>query len=248
MALDAVSRLNSSLGRVSSIISVAWPTTAAGLIREQEKLARATPPAWRPADVRSVGGCFVCFARGKGGPGEAGDPGWAGAALLRGTRLVAGAVAAGEAGAAYQPGLLALREGRLLEAAVRRLPEEPDVLLVNATGRDHPRRAGLAFHLGAVLDVPTIGITHRLLLAEGRWPAGEQGATSPFELEGEHVGCWVRTRRGTRPLAVHAAWRTDAESAVTFVRATLSRTRTPEPLRQARRLARTERERSECGR
>jgi deoxyribonuclease V len=205
-----------------------WPTTADELIREQEQLARASPPPWTSAGDPAIGGCFVCFA---------GDSGWAGAASVRGE----GAVVTGPARAAYEPGLLALREGPLLEAAVGQLVQLPDVLLVNATGRDHPRRAGLALHLGAVLELPTIGVTHRLLLAEGEWPADEQGAMSPFELEGERVGYWLRTRRGTRPLAVHAAWRTDAESAVELVRSILGTRRTPEPLREARRLARTAR-------
>jgi deoxyribonuclease V len=216
----------------------AWPATAEELIREQEELARATPPLWTPAGELAIGGCFVCFARGKTGPGQAGDPGWAGAALLRGDQCVA---SASVAGAAYEAGLLALREGPLLEAAARDLAEGPDVLLVNATGRDHPRRAGLALHLGAILDVPTIGITHRLLVAAGDWPADERGATNPFHLEGEPVGYWLRTRRGTRPLAVHAAWRTDAETAVALVGSILGTARTPEPLRLARRLARTAR-------
>lgn len=219
----------------------AWPTNADQLIREQHELAGATPPFWTPTDDAPVGGCFVCFVRGKSGPGEAGDPGWAGAAVLRGGRVRAKGIVTGKAGAPYEPGLLALREGALLEAAVRSLAEKPDPLLVNATGRDHPRRAGLALHLGAVLDLPTIGITHRLLLAEGEWPADEPGATSPFQLEGERVGYWLRTRRGTRPLAVHAAWRTDAATAVDLLRSILGTRRTPEPLREARRLARTAR-------
>jgi deoxyribonuclease V len=215
----------------------AWPTTADELIREQKDLAQATPPLFVPGGALAIGGCFVCFARGKSGAGDAGDPGWAGAAVMGG----AGAVVTGAAGAPYEAGLLALREGPLLEAAVRDLVELPHVLLVNATGRDHPRRAGLALHLGAVLELPTIGITHRLLLAEGQWPANGQGATSPFQLEGERVGYWLRTRRGTRPLAVHAAWRTDAELAVELVRSIPGTRRTPEPIREARRLARTAR-------
>ncbi len=212
-------------------------------MREQEALAQAAPALWRPAAVGSptVAGCFVCFARGSLGPGAAGDRGWAGSALLRDGRLVAQAVAAGEAGAAYEPGLLALREGPLLEAAVRALEVEPDVLLVNATGRDHPRRAGLALQLGAVLDLPTVGVTHRLLAAEGAWPGESSGATSDFRLDGELVGRWLRTRPGTRPLAVHAAWRTDPDAAVEIVLATLRGTRTPEPLRRARQAARTAR-------
>jgi deoxyribonuclease V len=137
----------------------------------------------------------------------------------------------------YEPGLLALREGAVLEAAVRALAEPPDVLLVDATGRDHPRRAGLAVHLGAVLDLPTAGVTHRPLAAEGEWPPDERGACSPLRLGGEVVGYWLRTRAGTRPLAVYAAWRTEADTAADVVLATC-RARTPEPLRAARRRAR----------
>jgi deoxyribonuclease V len=219
-----------------------WPATPAELVTVQEELARASPPPWRPGSAElAVGGCFVCFVRGKTGPGDAGDPGWAGAALVRGDRLVASSVVAGAAGAAYEPGLLALREGPPLESAARQLRAPADVLLVNATGRDHPRRAGLALQLGAVLDVPTVGVTHRLLLAEGDWPPDERGTAAPFHLGDECAGYWLRTRRGTRPVAVHAAWRIDAETAVAVVAALAGGPRTPEPLRQARRLARTAR-------
>ena len=213
-----------------------WPATAEELVHEQERLARAGPPAWHAAGpaALAIGGCFVCFARGPSGPGEAGDAGWAGAALVRDGALVETTVASGAAGAPYQAGLLALREGPLLEAAVRALQAEPDVLLVNATGRDHPRRAGVALHLGALLDVPTVGVTHRLLVAEA-------GASNRIVLEGECIGYWVRTRAGTRPLAVHAAWRTDPDEAVAVVLASLAGTRTPAPLRLARQAARSQR-------
>jgi deoxyribonuclease V len=150
------------------------------------------------------------------------------------------ATVVGRAGAPYLPGLLALRSGPLLEAAVRALSVRPDVLLVDATGADHPRRAGLAIHLGAVLDTATVGVTHRPLMATGQWPADEAGAMSPLLLDGILVGFWVRTRAGRRPLAVHAGWRTDAHTAARIALAA-ARVRTPEPLRQARRLARTAR-------
>jgi deoxyribonuclease V len=152
-------------------------------------------------------------------------------------------VVEGAAGAGYEAGQLALREGPLLEAAVRALAEPPDVLLVNATGRDHPRRAGLALHLGRVLNLPTVGVTHRTLVAAGDWPPDERGAEAPLVLEGELVGYWLRTKRGVRPLAVHSAWRTDPDTAAAIVLAAVRRARTPEPLRVARRAARTARER-----
>lgn len=180
----------------------------------------------------------MCFARGKAGPGGAGDPGWAGAALIVGGDVVEAVVVAGPAGAPYEPGRLALREGPLLEAAVRRLRERPEVLLVNATGRDHPRGAGLALHLGVLLDLPTVGVTMRPLVAVGTWPADAAGAMSPLLIGDEVVGYWIRTQRGVHPIAVHAGWRTDPATAAAVVLTVAGPARTPEPVRQARRAAR----------
>ena len=204
-------------------------------------LADAQPPIWRsvaePAFL-PVGAVAICFPLGTSGPGARGDRAWAAAAVVSGRRTVDGATVVGKAGARYEAGLLALREGPLLEAAVRALHEAPDVLLVDATGRDHPRRAGLALHLGAMLAVPTVGVTHRPLLAEGDWPAEPKGQSAPLVLDGERVGAWVRRRAGARPVAAHSAWRTDVDTAVRVVLGTAGSHRTPEPLRRARRLAR----------
>jgi len=143
--------------------------------------------------------------------------------------------------APFVPGLLALREGRLLQQAVRQLKNPPDVLIVNATGRDHPRRAGLAVHLGAACGLPTIGATDRPLIAVGAEPGSEAGAATELRLEGELVGYRLRTHAGARAVVVHAGWRTDAETARTVVLSVTGRGRTPEPLGEARRLARTSR-------
>jgi len=212
---------------------VRWPRTADALADEQSRLAAEIWTAWRPHGRYVVGACFVCFERGGPGDGEAGDQGWAAAAAGGDV-----AVANGVASAGYESGRLALREGALLESAVRGLPRVPDVLIVDATGRDHPLRCGLALHLGALLGVPTVGVTHRPLAATGEWPADERGATSPIRVGGEHVGYWVRTKRGVRPIAVHAAWRTGPEAAVEVVLSATERARTPEPLRRARTAAR----------
>ena len=215
-----------------------WPADAAALIAEQADLAARPMPPWAFDPAAPLGGCFACFARGGTGPGRAGDPGWAGAGLVQQGRTTASAVVAGTAGGPYAPGLLALREGPLLEAAVLALPFTPAVLLVDGTGRDHPRGAGLALHLGAVLGLPSVGVTHRPLLAEGAWPEDRRGSAAPLRLAGRVVGYWVRTRAGARPLAVHAAWGTSPEVAVDVVLAAMGRARTPEPLRAARAAAR----------
>jgi deoxyribonuclease V len=151
-----------------------WPSTREELIEEQLRLAALAPPPWRFEPATRVGGVFVCFARGGTGPGSAGDPAWAAACVGRQS-----AVVPGRAGTPYEPGLLALREGPLLEAAVRALPAQLDVLLVDATGRDHPRRSGLALHLGAVLDLPTVGVTHRPLVARASGPRRNDAPAVP---------------------------------------------------------------------
>lgn len=219
-----------------------WPTDADSLEAVQRGLAAATPPQWRPPDRSlSIGGCWVCFPRGLTGRGAAGDPAWTAAVVMRDGRVLAQRVTQGATGAPYQPGLLALRMGALMEQVVNGLRTRPDVLLLDAGSRDHPRRAGLALHLGSVLDLPTVGVTHRPLLAEGEWPADRRGATSPLHVGDTVVACWLRTQPGVRPLVVHPGWRVDLETAVGLALRTTSRRRTPEPLRRARQLAREER-------
>lgn len=188
-----------------------------------------------------LGGCFVCFERGGRGRGAAGDRGWAAAVTLGAHVTLSGTAVAGAAGGPYAPGLLALREGPMLERAVDRLSVRPQLLLVNATGRDHPRRAGLALHLGAQLGIPTVGVTHRPLLAQGEAPADRAGAEAPLRLDGVEVGRWVRTRVGARPVAAHAAWGTDPATAASIVARSAVGCRTPEPIRRARMLARAAR-------
>jgi deoxyribonuclease V len=224
-----------------------WPASPAELIEVQHALAAAVAeprdPAsrqpWRPASPHpAIGACVVVFPRGQTGRGARGDPAWAAAAVLRCRQVLAQSTVTCQAAGPYLPGLLALREGPCLEAAVRALAVTPDVLLVDATGADHPRRAGLALHLGAVTGLPTMGVTHRPLLAHGPWPPDARGAHSPLSLDGECVGAWLRTRAGARPVAIHAGWRTTLEVAIEVVLSCSFGHRTPEPFRHARRLAR----------
>ena len=217
-----------------------WPTSADELIEAQRVLAAATPEPWQlPASGDPlIGACVVVFPRGQTGRGARGDPAWAAATVLRRSQVLAHATVTGEAAAPYIPGLLALREGPCLEAAVRALSVAPDVLLVDATGADHPRRAGLALQLGAITGLATIGVTHRPLLAHGAWPPDQRGARSSLSLDGACVGAWVRTRAGARPVAVHAGWRTSLDVAIEVVLSSALGHRTPEPMRHARRLAR----------
>ena len=219
--------------------TVRWPGSRDELVAVQRELAALRPVAWRPsAGLLAVGGCFVCFPRHTTGAGGRGDRAWAAAVVMQRLDVIDRSIVAGTAGAPYEEGLLALREGALLEAAVRELVPTPDVLVVNATGRDHPRRAGLAFHLGAVVGIPTVGVTDRPLIARGTLPADELGQASPLRIDEDVVANWLRTRSGARPLVVHAGWRVDADTAVEVVRGCGGAYRTPAPLREARRISR----------
>lgn len=200
-----------------------WPATREDLERVQAELASAGVAPWRFHEGAAIGGVFLASST----RGPAPERVWAAAALGDATAIVRG-----ETTVPYAAGYLALREGLWLERAVRELPSGPDVLLVDASGRDHPRGAGLALHLGAVLDLPTVGVTDRPLVAR----PDDRGR---LVKDDEVVGALVETRRGARPVCAHAAWRTDAETARRVVLAAAGRARTPEPLRRARFLARS---------
>jgi deoxyribonuclease V len=218
-------------------VRVGWPRHGRELETLQEQLARSalSVAGWQPpADRRlAIGGLFVASSI------SGADRCWVGACVVQDGRVSSSAVVPGEPGGPYVPGRLALREGTLLERAVRELDAWPDILLVNATGRDHPRGAGLAVHLGAVLDVPTAGVTDRPLVAEAVGVPGEaRGSWVPLVLDGEVVGEVVRTRSSAKPIVVHAGWRTDPGAARSVVLAACGPARTPEPIRRARHLAR----------
>jgi deoxyribonuclease V len=118
------------------------------------------------------------------------------------------------------------------------------VLLVDATGTDHPRRAGLALHLGAVTNIPTVGVTRQPLVASGPVPDEfRRGETAPLTLDSRVVGYWVCTHTGARPVIAHGGWRTTPETAARVALATSTgAARAPVPLQEARRVAREARD------
>lgn len=215
-----------------------FPTDLAELTALQDRIGRLSPDEWLPEPAAATGGCFVCFTRGGTAFGEAGEAGWAAAVTMRGNRVVSHAAVAGKAGSPFAAGFLAAREGPLLFTACASLDPTPGVLLVNAAGRDHDRRAGMAVQIGWALDIPTVGVTHRPHRGSAITPLPRRGSYSPLVVDGDVVGAMLSTRDDTRPLAVSAGWRTSPETAIAVVLAAGGRARTPEPLRRARTLAR----------
>lgn len=137
----------------------------------------------------------------------------------------------------YIPGLLAFREGPVVLEALERLKGEPDVLLFDAQGLAHPRRMGLATHIGILLDRPTIGCAKSRLCGEHEEPPPEPGGWVPLIDGGETIGAVVRTQPNVQPLYVSVGHRVDLETAVEVVLACCTGYRLPEPTRWAHRVA-----------
>ncbi|HEY8447887.1 MAG TPA: deoxyribonuclease V [Thermomicrobiales bacterium] len=114
----------------------------------------------------------------------------------------------------YVPGYLTFREGPSVLAALDKLTTDPDVLLVDGHGYAHPRRLGIATHLGVVLDRPTIGCAKSILVGKYDEPPDEFGAHTPVIHQGEVVGAAVRTRPAHSPLFVSPGHKISVETAV----------------------------------
>jgi len=138
----------------------------------------------------------------------------------------------------YVPSLLAFREGPVILDALGRLETRPDVLVFDAHGYAHPRRMGLATHLGILLDLPAVGCAKSCLCGTYQEPDEKRGSWTPLRSDDEVIGAVVRTRDGVKPIFVSIGHRVDLPSAVSLVLACAPRYRLPETTRWADRLAR----------
>jgi deoxyribonuclease V len=137
----------------------------------------------------------------------------------------------------YVPGLLSFREGPGVLAALAQLSSPPDLLLCDGQGIAHPRRLGIASHLGVLLDMPSIGVAKSRLIGRHEEPGMEKGEWTPLLDKDEVIGAVLRSRRGCRPLYVSTGHRVSLATAIALVLACTPRYRLPETTRQAHRLA-----------
>ncbi len=137
----------------------------------------------------------------------------------------------------YIPGLLSFREGPVLEEAFEKLETVPDVFLFDGMGLAHPRRCGIACHLGLWLERPTIGCGKTLLTGRYRDLAPEKGSAAPLVDGTETIGVALRTRAGTNPVFVSPGHLADIPSAAEMVLLCAPKFRLPEPIRLAHRAA-----------
>ena len=135
----------------------------------------------------------------------------------------------------YVPGLLSFREIPALLAAFESLRISPDLIFCDGQGYAHPRRFGLACHLGVLLDVPSIGVAKSLLIGKCKEPAQKAGSTADLldPDTGEKIGAALRTVSGVKPVYVSQGHRISLERAIEFTLAVGGRFRIPRPTRDA---------------
>jgi deoxyribonuclease V len=133
----------------------------------------------------------------------------------------------------YIPGLLSFREAPVCLAAVAKLKQTVDLFLIDGQGVAHPRRLGLASHLGLFLDRPTIGCAKSRLIGQYEEPGAERGAYSPLRDRDEVIGAVVRTRSRVKPVFVSVGHKCRLEEAIRITLACATRYRIPDPTRLA---------------
>lgn len=133
----------------------------------------------------------------------------------------------------YVPGFLSFREIPALLKAFDDLKTKPDLLFVDGQGIAHPRRLGIATHLGLELEIPSIGIAKSLLFGKGNEPAPDAGAFEYLYDEDEIIGARVRTKARTKPMIISPGARVTVDESIAFALATTRGYRIPEPTRLA---------------
>jgi len=137
----------------------------------------------------------------------------------------------------YIPGLLSFREAPLMLATFQKLSTSPDLILVDGQGIAHPRRLGIAAHLGLFLEKPTIGCAKSLLCGSHEEPGIEPGDYTLITDRGEPIGAALRTKRGVKPVYVSIGHNIDLKTAVHWTMKSCRGYRLPEPTRFAHRMA-----------
>jgi|GraSoiStandDraft_4_1057263.scaffolds.fasta_scaffold880656_1 deoxyribonuclease V len=137
----------------------------------------------------------------------------------------------------YVPGLLSFREAPVGLAALASLETSPDLIVVDGHGRAHPRRFGIACHLGVLLDRPTIGCAKSILVGHADEPGPVPGDWTPLVHRDEVIGAVLRTRVNVKPVYVSVGHKVSLETAIATIVACLRGYRLPEPTRLADRLA-----------
>lgn len=205
-----------------------WNVSPAEAPHFQDKLARRVRLRPLPPHVELVAGADVSFSR------ELGTV-FAAVLLFRfeGMEVLEQAQERAPARFPYVPGLLSFREGPAILKAFGRLQHRPDVVIFDGQGYAHPRRIGLASHMGLWLRLPTVGCAKSRLIGEHAKPGPRRGRFSPLLDNGEQIGIVLRTRENVKPVFVSPGHLADFVSSMRLVLDCCRGYRLPEPTRQA---------------
>ncbi len=205
-----------------------FPASLASAVDLQRRLAGRVRQTALPASPRRVAGADLSYDRARGRL-------YAAVVVLERSsgEVVEIARHEGPVRVPYVPGFLSFREGPAILAALDQLSRLPDLLLCDGQGLAHPRRFGLACHVGVATGLPTVGVAKSRLCGTHRDPGRRRGCRTRLVDRGEVVGAVLRTRTGVRPLYVSVGHRVRLEDACREVLFWARRFRSPEPVRLA---------------
>ncbi len=204
-----------------------WDVTSKEAIAIQQQLRSKIIVEKISKPIRYVAGCDISFDKGS-------DVVYAGVVVLKLPELaeVAHSTAITKVKFPYIPGLLSFRESPAVLEAWNNLQTMPDVLMVDGQGLAHPRRFGIACHLGLLLDLPTIGCAKSLLVGRYEEPTPQAGSYSPLVDKEETIGVALRTEDNVSPVFVSLGHRVTLDDAIQLVMKCTKGYRIPEPTRQ----------------
>lgn len=210
-----------------------WPTTVSEAIVIQEKLRTQVITADQfPEPVKYVAGVDMGFL-------ADGTISQAAVAVLSfpDLKLVETSIAHRPTSFPYIPGFLSFREIPAVLEALEKLKTVPDMILCDGQGIAHPRRLGIACHLGVLIDLPTIGVAKSWLIGKHEELPDTKGSWKPLIDQGETIGAVLRTRTGVKPLYVSSGHKVSLQTAIDYVMRCTPKYRLPETTRIADKLA-----------
>jgi deoxyribonuclease V len=215
-----------------------WPTTYEEAVAEQELLRSQTRISDDFGTLRTVAGIDAGY---RADPTGQAPHGIATAVVvvldLATLKPLAYSTAEAPAPLPYIPGLLSFREGPAIMAALAKLAEPPDLLICDGQGLAHPRRVGIACHIGVISGLPALGCAKSWLIGKYGPVPDQRGASVPLIDQGEQIGHVLRTRQGTKPVYVSPGHRVGMQSSIDLVMACVTQYRLPETTRAADGLA-----------
>jgi deoxyribonuclease V len=205
-----------------------WSISPGEAVQIQKKLAAQVRPVPSPGPFRFLAGVDMSISR-DGSYGIAGAVVWD----CRKRIVVERKSARWKLTLPYIPGLLSFREAPPVLAALRKLEQIPDALLCDGHGLAHPRRLGMACHIGLITGIPTLGCAKSLFVGDYREPGRKRGCRTALKHRGERVGTVLRTRDGVKPVFISIGHLLDLPAAEKLAMASGKGYRLPEPTRLA---------------